>query len=45
MNIDFKIFFVTIFFVMLFTLQYTLNKIYVVLTEIRDYLKNNKLRG
>lgn len=44
MNIDYNLIVVVMLFVILMSVQFTLNKIYVVLKDIRDILKFKKTR-
>ncbi|MGL5715611.1 MAG: hypothetical protein ACRCXT_08180 [Paraclostridium sp.] len=44
MHIDFKIIAIIMMFVILISIQYTLNKIYRVLIEIKNGLYNQRLR-
>ncbi|MEG0842952.1 MAG: hypothetical protein RSD22_03565 [Romboutsia sp.] len=44
MNIDYNLIIVVMLFVILLSLQITLNKIYVVLREIRDIIRLKKTK-
>ncbi|GAA3658758.1 hypothetical protein GCM10022323_18560 [Asaccharospora irregularis DSM 2635] len=43
MNIDYKIIIVVMLFVVLLSLQLTLNKIYIVLKEIRELIRLKRM--
>lgn len=45
MNINYTMIVVVMFFVVLITIQLTLNKILVILKEIKGLLMNNKIRN
>lgn len=45
MNINFTLIAIVMLFVILMSIQLTLNKIYVILREIRELMKLNKNKG